>query len=179
MNTLYALMVSLMLNAVLGWTALHEYGTVRADTANCNTLRTADAKAANDAVLKAVEIQSQKDADAADLMRQNQAKADADHEKVMLDIQRRQDAAKQHFGDASHDAKSLTWAAQPVPLPYYLGLCAVLGHCPDVGSGTPAGAIAQSRPQGPGADSGDASGPEIDGFFAGPDRESETGRRRL
>ena len=156
MNLLPALAISLILNVGIGWAALHEYGTVRSDTANCNTLRTADAKAANDAAAAKVKAAL----DEADTQYQqilkSQVEADAKHEKVMLKIQHRQDTAAQHYKDASHDKAAVAWASQPVPTDYALGMCASLGNCPGRGGTAADTAIAQGRPKGPGTHGRDA-----------------------
>lgn len=142
---------------VLGLWVDHDERALGAATAACNNLRTQDAKDANDAVASLLKAQVDKDALAADEIRQSQAKADAAHEKTMLDIQHRKDTAAQHYEDASHDKAAIAWADLPVPPDYALGMCASLGNCPGPGGSTPAGTDTQSRPQGPGADSGHAA----------------------
>lgn len=159
----YAILILLALSGALGWVALHEYGITQADAASCTALRTADAKAADDAVAKAVRDQTDKDALAAEQIRQDQAKADQDHERVMLRIQHAQDTATHHFEDANHDQAAVAWAAQPVPLDYYLGLCAALGDRAGCPGDAAAHAVAQSGSARPRADGGDAAQPATHG----------------
>ena len=175
MKTLYGLLISLALNAVLGWAAIHEYGVVQSDTAACNTLRTADAKAANDAAAATVNAALAKaDAEYQDMLKA-QIAADAAHEKTMLGIQRRQDAATQPYKDASHDKAAVAWAAQPVPADYALGMCASLGNCPGRGGNAAGTAVAEGRPKGPGTHGRDASGPHAHRQPAA-DRDQALGR---
>lgn len=152
----YAVGLLIITQGLSGWWLDHDERALGAVPAQIQAARQADANTATQATLKAV--QARVDLDNADLQLalRAQAKADGDHEKAMLGIQHRQDLANFYFGDAAHDKIAAAWAAQPVPLPYLLGLCAVLGDTAR-GCGHAAGGVigAESAGGGPGPHGGD------------------------